>query len=245
MLEAVQALRWAKEKGAFTIGTTYNPESVMARESDAPVVFNFTEDYSHHPYTCQFAAMLQITFTILDVLEGNRKIDRLPENLYKLQHVYEKAIETYTPKIPEFVNRFKNAQMIYNMASGVNYVNAYIFATCLLLEMQWINASPINAAEFFHGALEIVDKDSNWIMLMGLGETRAIDERAKAFLDRFTCGTFVIDAKDFDMSEIDEDFRNQFAMITTNRILRMFVTALAEARNHPLSMRRYYQRMDY
>lgn len=246
MLEAVQALRWAKEKGAFTIGTTYNPESIMATESDAPMVFQFADDYSNHPYTCQFSAMLLITYTILDVLEGNRKIDRLPQNLYNLEHVYKKAIDMYSAKVPEFVSRFKDADIIYNMGSGVNYINAYIFATCLLLEMQWINAASINAAEFFHGALEIVDKDSNFIMLMGLGETRAIDERALSFLDRFTAGTFVIDSKDFEMEGwIDEDFQSFMAQITTNRLLRMFVTALAEARHHSLSRRRYYCRMEY
>lgn len=243
MLEAVQALRWAKEKGAFVIGTTYTPDTAVANEADAAMIFNPNE--GNHAYTCQYSAMLLITYTILEVLEGNKKIERLPQNLYQMENIINKARELYAKKTDEFVSRFKDAPIIYAMASGVNYVNAYVAATCWLLEMQWVNASPLNSSEFFHGAIEIVDKDSSFIMMMGLGETRAIDERALAFLNRFTTGTFVIDAKDFDMSGVDEDFQKYLAQIATNQVMRMLVECLADARYHSLKVRRYYGCLSY
>ena len=64
------------------------------------------------------------------------------------------------------------AEAIYTLASGASYGAAYSFAICVLMEMQWYDLQAIHANEFFHGPFEVVDKDSNFIVMIGLDETR-------------------------------------------------------------------------
>ena len=53
------------------------------------------------------------------------------------------------------------------------------------MEMQWYNSQAIHANEFFHGPFEVVDKDANFIVMIGLDETRALAERARDFLVKY------------------------------------------------------------
>lgn len=87
----------------------------------------------------------------------------------------------------------------------MNYGIAYSFAICILMEMQWKHSHAIHAGEFFHGPFEILDKDVPFILLMGLDETRPMEERALKFLKEHGEKLLVLDAKKFDMSGIDED----------------------------------------
>lgn len=34
----------------------------------------------------------------------------------------------------------------------------YLFSMCILEEMQWKRTRPVSSAEFFHGALELLEK---------------------------------------------------------------------------------------
>lgn len=137
------------------------------------------------------------------------------------------------------------APMVYTVGGGLHFTCAYVLATCYLLEMQWINASPVDAAEFFHGPLEIVDKDSHFVVFRSASEYRPLEDRVLSFLDRFTRGTFVIDAEDFGLDEIDDDFRTLASFIACDDLIGQMVTLLADARFHPIDTRRYYLKMDY
>ena len=72
------------------------------------------------------------------------------------------------------------------MGSGACYGEAYSFAICLLMEMQWIHSSCIHAGEYFHGPFEITDDNVPFIIIKGLGSTRAIDERAYNFCQKYS-----------------------------------------------------------
>lgn len=245
MPEAVQALRWANEKGAFTIGTTAFPGTPVDRESKVSMIYQ--EAREAHPYTQMYGITLLITFTILDVLEGNHTIDRLTGQMERLDALCAKAGEVYGgEKLDEFIARFASKNMIYVVGSGPNYANAYYLAICYLLEIQWMDASPINSAEFFHGCLEIADRYSNFVMLVGAGESRKMDERARDFIDRFSDGMFVVDAADYDLSLIDDDLKPYIAQIITHYLIAsVFMPRLAEVRHHSLDRRRYYGKMEY
>lgn len=244
MKEAVDVMRWAKGKGAYVVGITYVPGTPIATESDFPILCEFidTDQAALAPMpTCTL-----LGYTIVKAMTGQDETEHVWQALLNLDKAYRRADECYIEKRgKEFLTRFQNAPMIYTMSSGLNFVNAYVLATCYLLEMQWMNASPINASEFFHGALEIIDKDSKFIMLLGKGEARAIDERARAFLDRFTRGSFVVDAADFDIEEEDSILEEVLCTLVTAHLIRNLGRLLADARYHPLTTRRYYLKFDY
>lgn len=244
MLEAVEAMRWAKSRGAFVIGVTYTPNTPIASEATFPFLCSNleAEEYALSP----MSAGVLLAFALVKALTGVNRLSMAWDNLLRLKEINQKAYEAIVkPRGEEFVQRFQKAPMIYTVGSGLNYYNAYIFATCYLLEMQWMNASPINAAEMFHGFLEMVDKDSNIFMLINRGEFRSIDERACAFLSRFTRGAFVLDAKEYAMDDIDPELETVVGMLVTAYVTRCFAHILADARHHPLTTRRYYLKFDY
>lgn len=244
MREAVDAMRWAMERKAFVIGVTYTPGTPIATEADFAFLCNHLEaqEYSLSP----MSAGVLLAYALIRELTGEDRLEMAWRNLELLDEINEKARKTIVePRRQEFLDRFAHAPMVYVVGSGVNYYNAYVFATCYLLEMQWMDAGPIHAAELFHGFLEMVDKDSRILMLMGRGECRSIDERAAAFLARFTQGAFVLDGNDYDMEAVEPEMETVVSMLVTAYVTRQFAHALAEKRRHPLTTRRYYLKFDY
>ena len=79
----------------------------------------------------------------------------------------------------------RDAPVIYVIGAGPNHGIAYCLAMCYLQEMQWKDAASFDAAEFLHGAMEVVTEDTAVIQYLGEEATRPIDERAKAFLERY------------------------------------------------------------
>src|SRR5699024_11308803 len=135
--------------------------------------------------------------------------------------------------------------MFYTMASGSNYGVAYTFAICILMEALWINSHAIHAGEYFHGPFEITDKNTPFILLLGLDETRDMEERARTFLEQYGKKTLLLDAKDFDLSEIHESIHGELSSVILLYVLRSLSREFSKVRNHPLDTRRYMHKVDY
>ncbi|MFK3675297.1 hypothetical protein ACI0FQ_14625, partial [Bacillus velezensis] len=84
-----------------------------------------------------------------------------------------------------------------------------------------------------------------FIILLGLDETRPLEERALSFSKRYGKKLTVLDAAAYDFSGIDDSVKGYLAPLVLNRVLRSYADALAEARNHPLSQRRYMWKVEY
>jgi fructoselysine 6-phosphate deglycase len=131
------------------------------------------------------------------------------------------------------------------MGSGANFGIAYWFAICLLMEMQWIHSHAIHAGEYFHGPFEILDKDVPVILLLGLDETRPLEERSLEFTQKYGDRIIVLDAKEFDLKGIAESVKGYIAPLVIQAVLRQYAEELAKVRNHPLSTRRYMWKVPY
>ena len=62
----------------------------------------------------------------------------------------------------------------------------------------------ISAAEFFHGTLEVIDRDSNLLIFMGEDDARKQTDRVYAFAQRICANISVFDTKDYAMEGIEE-----------------------------------------
>ncbi|WP_026572692.1 SIS domain-containing protein [Bacillus sp. UNC438CL73TsuS30] len=241
--ETVKAAEFARQKGALTVGFTNQPTSPLAQESEFVVKYEWgTESVA---FNTNLGLLYQLTFGVLNVLEGNDKFDKMVNSLSNLQSVFEKAAKQYEGKALQFGQEYKDEKVIYTMASGANYGIAYSYAICILMEMQWIHSNAVHSGEYFHGPFEIIDKDVPFIILLGLDETRPLDERALDFSKKYGEKLVVLDAKDLDLTGVDEELRGYIAPLVLNHVLRKYAEQLAEARNHPLSQRRYMWKVEY
>lgn len=245
--ETTEAAKFAKDKGALTVSLMYVETAPLADESDFIVNYSWAPpgQLDPHPEIMNYAILYRLSMGLLYVKEGNKKYEKLLNSLNSLDTVFQKAKTQYAEKAKAYAQENKDEKVIYTMASGSNYGIAYSFAICILMEMQWIHSHAIHAGEFFHGPFEILDKDVPFVLLMGLDETRPLEERALTFLKQYGEKLLVLDAKQFDLTGIDEELKGYLAPLVLNFVLRVYAVALAEATGHPLETRRYMFKVPY
>lgn len=241
--ETVESAKFARSKGALTISLTNLPESPLAKASDYILKYEWGKEVN--AFSTNYSVMYQIVFGIMNVVENNEKYDAVTESLENLQPVYEKAVKANLEPAKVFADKHKFEKNIYTMASGANYGVAYSFAICILMEMQWINSHAIHAGEFFHGPFEIIDEDVPFIILLGLDETRPLEERALKFSKEYGEKLTVLDAEDYDFTGVEESVKGYIAPLVLNHVLREYADQLADIREHPLSKRRYMWKVEY
>ncbi|MEH7119535.1 SIS domain-containing protein [Neobacillus vireti] len=241
--ETVKAAEFARQKGALTVGFTNEPTSPLAQESEFVVKYEWGAESV--AFNTNLGLLYQLTMGVLNVLEGNDKFDKMVSSLSNTQTAFEKAGKQFADRAEQFGQAYKDEKVIYTMASGANYGIAYSYTTCILLEMQWIHSNAIHAGEYFHGPFEIIDEEVPFIILVGLDETRPLDERALDFSKKYGKKLVVLDAKELDLEGIDEELQGYIAPLVLNYVLRRYAEQLAEARNHPLSKRRYMWKVEY
>jgi fructoselysine 6-phosphate deglycase len=241
--ETVKAAEFARQKGALTVGFTNEPTSPLAQESEFVVKYEWGAESV--AFNTNLGLLYQLTLGVLNVLEGNDKFDKLVNSLSNTQAAFEKAGLQFAERAQQFGQSYKDEKVIYTMASGANYGIAYSYTTCILLEMQWIHSNAIHAGEYFHGPFEIIDEEVPFIILLGLDETRPLDERALDFSQKYGKKLVVLDAKELDLEGIDEELKGYIAPLVLNYVLRRYAEQLADARNHPLSKRRYMWQVEY
>jgi fructoselysine 6-phosphate deglycase len=241
--ETVKAAEFARQKGALTVGFTNQETSPLAVESEFVVKYQWGAESI--AFNTNLGLLYQLTMGVLNALEGNDKFDKMINSLSNLQTVFEKSALAYEIKAQQFGLEYKDEKVIYTMASGANYGIAYSYAICILMEMQWIHSNAIHSGEYFHGPFEIIDKNVPFIILLGLDETRPLDERALDFSKKYGEKLVVLDAKDLDLTGVDEELKGYIAPLVLNHVLRKYAERLADARNQPLSQRRYMWKVEY
>lgn len=222
---------------------TFEPDSPLAKEAEYVAVYDWGENAQ--AINTNYGVLYQIVFGALHVLENHPAFEPAIDGLNKLQTVYDKALKQEADHAKAFAKAHEKEDIIYTMASGANYGVAYSYSICILMEMQWIHSHAIHAGEYFHGPFEIIDESVPFIILLGLDETRPLEERALSFSKRYGKKLTVLDAAAYDFSGIDDSVKGYLAPLVLNRVLRSYADALAEARNHPLSQRRYMWKVEY
>ncbi|WDV92931.1 SIS domain-containing protein [Brevibacillus parabrevis] len=241
--ETAEAAKFARSKGALTVSLTHEPSSPLAEASEHVITYSYGPDAP--AFETNYSIMYQLVTGLLYVKEENAKFHRFIQSLQSLQTVYDRAKSQFMDRAKAFGEANKDENIIYTIASGANFGVAYSFAICILMEMQWIHSHAIHAGEYFHGPFEILDKNVPIIQLLGLDETRPLEERVQTFNQQYGEKLITLDAKEFDLSEIADDLRGYIAPLVLNYVLRQFANELADARNHPLSTRRYMWKVAY
>jgi fructoselysine 6-phosphate deglycase len=134
---------------------------------------------------------------------------------------------------------------VYLLASGPCFTNAYVFGVCILMEMLWLHAYPVDAAEFFHGPFEIVERGTPLILILGEDPSRPLMERALRFCTRQSDRVFVYDSKDLAMPGIAPEIRPLLAPYALQAALKRISANLSILHGKPLGERRYMWKGGY
>ena len=198
--ETAAATTLAKNKGAHTIAVTHTEGSAITKDADYTVIFDWENGYSAK--MDKMIKVLLLASEILNQVEGYEKYKEMLESAEKIYPAIDNAVKSVVPEAREFAEKYKDQPIIYVTSSGATQEVAWAFASCLMMEMQWIPAGTFNTGDFFHGPFEMVEKDAPYLLFMNEGRTRALDARAMTFMQRFDCNFTVIDAKDYALAGI-------------------------------------------
>ena len=241
--ETVAAAKFAKSKGATVIALAMREGTPLQQESDYFVLYGY---YNTCPaIETSYGVMYMLTAGIVEQRENIPLFEGVVKSLTQATPIVKAAIEQFRPLADEFAHSCKDANVLYSLASGPDYSQSYVFCNCYMMEMQWINAIPIHAGEFFHGPFEIIEKNSPVILLMGQSRSRFLEERALTFCQRYTDKLFIIDTKEVDFKNIDEEYREVVALLVLNNVCRLFSQTIAVVRDHSLDIRRYMHLVEY
>lgn len=125
------------------------------------------------------------------------------EGIAKMDQILPAAREKVNAELCDrFAALCQDHKFLYILGSGPVFSQAYGFATCSLMEMQWQSCAYIHSGEYFHGPFEVTEPGVFYFLQMSSSECRAMDERALAFLETHTDTLMVLDAMEYGMDQV-------------------------------------------
>jgi fructoselysine-6-phosphate deglycase len=240
--ESVQALAYCKQRGATVLTLTGHADTPLAHEADHSFV-NFAEDDT----SCE-SFYLQSLLIALAIMEHRGEIDDHAEVRHQLGRVPQLLLEAkraFEPRAREVAEKIAAHDYHIITGAGSTWPQAWYYGMCILEEMQWIRTRPVHASDFFHGTLELVEDGVSVILLKGEDATRPLVERVEKFVPSVSSAMLVLDAADIDLPGVPARVRALLSPVLLATLLERVSAHLEVLRDHPLTTRRYYKRVQY
>ena len=240
--ESMAALDYCKVRGAKVFTLVGHADTPLGTTADRSFV-NFAEDDT----SCE-SFYLQSLLIALSIMDIRGEIDDYSEvvgQLTKLPKLLLEAKRGYEGTAEQVAETIRNEPYHVITGSGSTWPEAFYYGMCILEEMQWIRTRPVHASDFFHGTLELIEKDVSLLLLKGEDATRPVAERVEAFVPSVSDKLHVFDSAAIDLPGISPKVRRLISPVILATTLERVSAHLEVKRNHPLTTRRYYKRLNY
>ena len=234
-IEVEAAIDKAHEVGARVIGYVEVPESPLAKKVDHLVTTVGGEYYWWYTVVLRFMKNAG-EFDAYDKLTSQMK--NLPDAVVQ---IYKDADE----EMKNYAEKYCDEPITYLVGSGNLEDWAVCYGMCIMEEMQWMRTRPISAANFFHGTLEVIERDIPVILIKGEDKTRPEMDRVEKFVNTVSGKVTVFDTKNFALPGIDDEFRGILSPIVMRSAFMRLNVHLEHCRRHPIDIRRYYKALKY
>lgn len=240
-VEIVQATKWMIEEGIRVVAfTSKNGQlgNIAQYVIDAPVETGYCE----HSYVLQSFFI----YKLMNLRGDFDSYDKFASQLEK--YIFDDLLDIkkkFEPEGMKIASEFYDAEYTIFTGSGALWGETLLFAMCMLEEMQWIRCRPVNAAQFFHGTLELIQPKVPVFIVKGEDEFRKQDNRVEEFCKKINCQYAVFDASKYAV-RIDNEFRKfVIPMITTACLTGRLSRHYEVYTKHNLQYRRYYRQFEY
>ncbi|MGB3541153.1 MAG: SIS domain-containing protein [Mesorhizobium sp.] len=243
--ESVEFLGFAKARGAGVITLVGHADTPLGRDADHALVNYAADDTSSENFYIQ---SLLIALSVMGHRSelgslGNfaslvKSLQALPQSLLAVK----KAVE---PKAADYARIIAGSDWHVFTGAGNVWPEAYYYGMCILEEMQWIRTRPVHASDFFHGTLELIEKGVSVILFKGEDECRPLAERVERFVPKVGGALTVLDTANYPTPDLSPALRALLAPALLATALERISAHLEVLRNHPLTTRRYYRRVEY
>ena len=234
--EVVEAVRRVQSEGAAVMASIDKAHSELAGLVDHCITYKSNEQTKFFITADRF---LYLAGEMPEYDKMYAQFDRyLPEALVEA----EKAADGFAC---DFVKAHKDDALHYFVGGGTLYGATYSYAMCYWEEMHWHRTKSIHSAEFFHGMLEIVDRDTAVTVFVGEDKQRPLGERVARFLPRICDNYTIIDTRDYALPGIPEEYRARVSHLVMHAVTNRIDAHLVDQTGHDMDLRRYYRKMDY
>lgn len=242
--ETIELVEFCNKKNVKTLALVGSPNTPLEELATYSIYNDVLDDTSSENY------YLQGLMIALYVMRYRKEINNDLYDLYlndfeNLPQALMKAKEQAEPMAKKFAKQHKDTSYHILTGAGDSYAEAYYYGMCILEEMQWIKTRPVHAADFFHGTLELIEQGVSVIITEGEDDSRVLTERVKKFVPQFTDLNITVDTKEYDLPGISPETRKIISPIVLATVFERISAFLEFERDHPLTTRRYYKKMDY
>ena len=239
--ETVEAIEFCNKKGIRVIAFCGKPDTPVDQLATYSIIGK-AKDAVEFEYIQHYLLAFRLLFNNGEFDAYNRladQLEKLPENLVAVKEQFE-------PTAARIAETYYNSGIQYWIGGGSLAPEIYLHAMCILEEMQWIRTKSIKSAEFFHGTLEVIVKDTPVFLVKGVDETRPIDNRVERLIKKLSDHAEVIDVSDYSCPDIDEEFMDIIATSIVTTILdERLAVHYERVTGHDLTTRRYYRKFAY
>lgn len=236
-METVAGAQYLKKMGCTIVSIVGKEKSPLEALSDYCVVYK-----NGRP---QELVMYLLIGKILMNRGYFNEYKKFADELKELPAVLVSVRKEVDEKAIDYCQKYHNEPYNIWIASGNLWPVCYAYAMCVLEESQWIRTKSVSSPEFFHGTLELIEKDVCVTLLVTEGKTRNLDLRVKNFIEKYSNKTTVFDCKEFAYPGISDEFRGLLSPVVMNAILQRISKNMEVITNHSLDIRRYYRKVDY
>ena len=166
------------------------------------------------------------------------ELKNFPENWISIAKAADEAAH-------EYAEMYCDEALTYLVGSGNLEDFATLYGMCIMEEMQWMPTRPISASNFFHGTLEVIERDIPVILIKGEDMARPLMERVEKFVHTICDNVIVFDTKDYALKGMSDEFRGLLSPLVISAAFSRVSVHLENERKHPLEIRRYYRALEY
>lgn len=170
--------------------------------------------------------------------------EHLAEGLADLSEDFEDQAEAYARQKTEYLKEHPDMPH-YFVAAGTQYGAAVSHGMCYWEEQLWIRTRVVHSAEFFHGMLEVIEKDTPVTLFIEEGNERPLSLRVKAFLEKINENHLILDSAEYPLPGIGVRFRPAVSHLIFRALNDRIDAWLEYDLDHSLDTRRYYRKIEY
>ena len=240
--ETVQLLSFLQARGVKTLSLTGHKDTPLGRDAD----FNFTNFAEDDTSSESF--YLQSLLIVLSLLAERGEFKNLNATVAELKLLPELLVgvkETYEAGAAALAKEIQDETYHIFTGAGSVWPEAHYYGMCILEEMQWIRTRPVHAADFFHGTLELVEPGVGVFIFKGEDACRPLADRVENFARRYTDRVRILDAASANLPGVSARTRSLISPVILATMLERLSAHLEVVRDHPLTTRRYYKRVEY
>ncbi len=238
--ETIAACEYCRDKGATVISWVGDEKCPLAKVSDHTIVSDIPG--MTHTYLKYYLIALRFIYNKGKFPLYNKFANEC-KNLYSS---IVKIQEKFEPHAEEIADKYSSEEYQIWIGSGIVWGEINMFTMCILEEMQWMRTRAVTSSDFFHGTLELVDKDVPVYLVKGIGKYRPQDERVEKFLNKTTEKLVLLDLEEYKLEGFSTEFEELLTPITFNALTRgRLAYHFERVTGHDLNVRRYYRQFKY